>query len=391
ITATRTSVFRLFYQMILPYLSIYILALGATATQLGIVNSIGMVVAGTVNLFNGVFIDRFGTKKLYLLGIGMLGIAWTVYALAGSWPVVIIATITYWIGFRITMHNCTVICANSLEPQKRATAMSCCESLAAGVLGMAGPVLGTLIVTSFGGISVDGIRPLFWIALAGTVFTFFLVLTKLSDRKWSSQTQAKPNFVKDLSAVFQQRPSLKLFIVMSTISYLPTGMIVPFTQPFANEVKGADAVVLGAMVTGFALTPLLLGIPIGRLADRIGRKKVLFLIAPVFWASNLMLIWAPNNGFLIAAGVLQGFFFINQVISAAMQFEMVPPEYMGRWMGISGFIWMLCSAVAVFAAGVIWDKLGPHYIFLLIVALDAFIRIPLLTLMPETLSPRKTA
>jgi len=44
ITVIRTSLDRLAYQTIFPYLSIYIIALGASATQLGLVNSIGMIV-----------------------------------------------------------------------------------------------------------------------------------------------------------------------------------------------------------------------------------------------------------------------------------------------------------------------------------------------------------
>jgi hypothetical protein len=39
----------------------------------------------------------------------------------------------------------------------------------------------------------------------------------------------------------------------------------------------------------------------------------------------------------------------------------------------------------VYLAGVIWDKIGPEYVFLTIIATDIFIRIPLLIGMPETL------
>jgi hypothetical protein len=48
ITALRTSIYKFFYQMLLPYISIYTIALGATATQLGMVNSIGMGAAGVL-------------------------------------------------------------------------------------------------------------------------------------------------------------------------------------------------------------------------------------------------------------------------------------------------------------------------------------------------------
>ena len=39
---------------------------------------------------------------------------------------------------------------------------------------------------------------------------------------------------------------------------------------------------MGYMVTGFALTPLVFGIPFGRLADRIGRKKVIYYSSTPF-------------------------------------------------------------------------------------------------------------
>ena len=67
VTVGRTSLDKLAYQMVFPYLSIYIVALGATATQLGMVNSIGMIMAGAVSPFVGWFIDRNGPKKIYLL------------------------------------------------------------------------------------------------------------------------------------------------------------------------------------------------------------------------------------------------------------------------------------------------------------------------------------
>jgi len=162
-------------------------------------------------------------------------------------------------------------------------------------------------------------------------------------------------------------------------------MILPFTQVFAHQVKGADQYTLGAMVAGFALTPLVFGIPFGRMADKIGRKKVLYFTIPLFWASSLMLIWAPSPAFLITAGILQGFFFICLVITGAIGFELVPPEHMGRWIGIMRLFRMLVTASGAYLAGIIWDNLGPQYLFLISIGLDALIRMPLLIGMPETL------
>ena len=162
-------------------------------------------------------------------------------------------------------------------------------------------------------------------------------------------------------------------------------MILPFTQVFAHEIKGAEGYILGIMVTGSALIPLVLGIPLGRLADKIGRKKVLYLVTPLFWASSLILIWAPNTGFLIIAGILQGFLFICLTVTSAMTVELVPPEHMGKWLGVMRFFRLLFAAGMAYLAGAIWDHLGPQYIFLIATGLDACIRIPLLIGMPETL------
>jgi sugar phosphate permease len=98
-----------------------------------------------------------------------------------------------------------------------------------------------------------------------------------------------------------------------------------------------------------------------------------------------MLIWAPNSGFLIVAGILQGFIYVSGVIEGAMTFELVPAEQMGIWTGTVRFFRMLLAAGAVYLAGVIWDNIGPQYLFLTIIGLDLFIRLPLLIGMPETL------
>ena len=385
ITALRTSLDRLFYQMVLPYLSIYTLALGATHTELGLVNCIGMAAAGLISPFNGWIIDRIGIKAVYMTGIGFLALSFLAYWLAQSWSVIIFALIAYWIGFTVSLHGCGVICGNTLKPHQRATAMSGCETLAMGFLGMIGPMLGAFVVTSFGGINVNGIRPLFFLGFLGTVGTLVLVKIKLSNRSWSDPRGAGTHFLTDLHQVFKEGRNLKRWLVISSVTFLPLGMIIPYAQVFAREVKGADEFVLGAMVTGYALTPFLLGIPLGRLADRIGRKKVLYLSAPLFWASNLILIWAPNDFFLIVSGVLCGFLSISLVITGAMSFEMVPPDQMGRWLGITRFCRMLLAAAAAYWAGALMDTVGPKYVFICIVLLDVFIRMPLLISTPETL------
>ncbi len=384
ITAIRTSFNRFFYQMVLPYLSLYTKALGASATELGMINSIGMGFAGLLGPFTGTLIDRMGPKRIYLFGITFLGLSYFIYGIAQSWPIIILAMLCYWVGFETSQQGCTFICSTSLSKETRATAMALCETFAMGMLGMLGAVLGATLVTKCGGVSVSGIRPLFFIAVGGMVLAFLLILTQLSNLRWGSRGRS-PNFFQGLSQVIREGEGLRRFLVIASLTYLPQGMVIPFTQVFARDAKMASAQVLRWMVTGFSLTPFLMGIPIGRLSDRIGRKKVLYLTGPLFWASLIMLIWAPNPIFLVLSGMLQGFFSMNMVLTTAMTYEVVPKERMGRWIGILRFFRMLIAASAAWIAGFISDKLGMQYAFLLVLGLDTLVRMPLLITMPETL------
>jgi len=104
ITVIRTSLDKLAYQMIFPYLSIYIVALGASVTQLGVVNSLGMIAAGMVSPLSGWFIDRTGPKKIYLIGISLLAASYLIYGIADMWLMTIMAMVAYWIGFSVSIH-----------------------------------------------------------------------------------------------------------------------------------------------------------------------------------------------------------------------------------------------------------------------------------------------
>ena len=181
---------------------------------------------------------------------------------------------------------------------------------------------------------------------------------------------------------------MKRWLVISSVGQLPLAMVFPFFPVFAHEIKGADQFLLGAMVTASALTSIIFAIPLGRLADRLGRKRVLYLTIPLFWVSNLILVGSPHPAFLLAAGILQGFYYIGAPIAAAMERELVPPEQMGRWLGIVRFSRMLFSAFFALLSGIIWDRVGPQYVFMTFIVIDLIVRIPLLIHMPETLGLR---
>lgn len=394
VTVVRTSLERLGYQIIYPYLSLYIVALGARKTQLGIITSISMILAGLLGPVTGYFIDRNGAKKVYIAGILMLFASYMLYAAAPTWHLCVAAMIVYYLGSGTGGHSCGTICGNCLTNCDRAKGMLICESLAAGLLGMIGPMIAAFVLVRVIGVDeaaagADELKYLFYVSAFFTFVSLLVVLFKLSNRKWAVKNKLGSNAVKQGLEILRGSKYARRWIVIGAINNLPTAMVLPYTQVFAGEMKGASVTVLAAMVTACSLTSVFCGYPVGALADRFGRKKVLYVILPLYWLSNILLIVAPSPAMLIAAGVLSGFYYIASPLSAAIQRELVSQEVMGTWLGVTRLTNAVVSAVMALLAGILYDKVGPQYVFILFVALDALVRMPLLISLPETLHMKK--
>jgi MFS family permease len=152
VTVLRTSMERLGYQVISPYLSLYIIALGATKSQLGTITALGMLMSGLLGPFIGRFIDKNGARNIYIFGILMLLCSYLTYGFAPGWQVCVLAMIIYYFGQGIAGQSCATICGNCLKTCDRARGMLVCESLAAGFMGMGGPIIAVFLLTKVIGV-----------------------------------------------------------------------------------------------------------------------------------------------------------------------------------------------------------------------------------------------
>lgn len=393
VTAARASFDKLIYQMIFPYLSIYIVGLGASGTSLGLANGLGMALSALFGLLGVSFLKRSGTRRVYIDGLAIIALSYLLLGVAGNWVIGVAGIMIWWLGSTEVGLCCNVVCGNSLGNKVRATAMGSCESVAQGTMSFIGPAIGAGLVGLLGGLSVAAVRPLFFIAFAGEIGVFFFVRRNLGECGILAANPGKSGSSSfRLANPFQMlkgKKGLGKFIAVSCLTNLPLGMVLPFTQLFASEAKSASPYILGAMVTGSALVSLLVGLPLGGLADKVGRKKILYFLAPLYLASNLLIVFSSDPRLLILSGILLGSFPVTQVISAAMAFEQVPPEFMGDWMAILRFFKMAMGAILTIVAGLIWDHLGGKWVFLLAAGIDLLVRIPLLISIPETLERKE--
>jgi MFS family permease len=234
--------------------------------------------------------------------------------------------------------------------------------------------------------TAEGIRPVYYLQLAVLVLELIIITWMFTNP--SKRTISKMGFgmLDGVREVFKQGVSVKRFLFYQSIFMIPLYLNTIYIPLYAAQVKGADAFTLGGMATAALLVPLILSIPSGRLADRIGRKKVVFLCMPLYCLSLLLLAVAPvgNSFMLIAAGVFQGFYTLGMVTGNAIRAEIVPISLLGSWGGVLGLFGGIIGVVVPLVAGYMWRMLSPLSVILILIVSVVVAAIGL-SAMPETL------
>ncbi len=383
INLMRVSSQNFFLYLTQQYQSIYATLLGADPVQLGLLNSIGGLASAAISAPTGWLADRWGIKKVLLFGLPLMALAALIFAVSHNWLMVLPAFLLSMLSLRQVMTVCPMVCGSCLKSEERATGMQLCDTLSAAPRLIA-PIFAAFIITVFGGITVEGIRPLYYLQVVGFSVLWLFTLRKFENPLSRAASRDTSSLVEGIRDVLGLGGTVRRWILFICFATVPMFVNTAYLPLFAAEFKGADQFVLSGMATASTFMPLLLSIPIGRLADTFGRKRVIFLLTPIYISSILMLIFAPNTTFLIISSILQGVLMLGGVTQGAMTAELVPPSLLGRWYGILGVFRGIVAIVSPLIAGLIWSHIGPAYVFLFIIITEAS-KIALLITIPETL------
>ncbi|MEM3551868.1 MAG: MFS transporter, partial [Candidatus Bathyarchaeia archaeon] len=323
----RTSLQQFATMLTRQYESIYIMALGATPVHLGAVNGLGGLAGAISAILTGWSVDRYGLKKTFLFGTSFMAMGALLFALATNWIFAIPAVIVSTLAAAVLNTACPVVCGSCLDNKERATGMQLCDTLSAAPALIA-PLIGAVILTEFGGMNETGIRPLFFLQTVVICLTLTLILKKFTNPK--KRAIVATSDIKDgFQDVLKQGVTMKRWMLFYCFSVVPLFLTPVYVPLFAAEIKKTDQFVLGWMAASATMVPLLFSIPVGRLAGKIGRKKVMYLTIFIYCLSLLVLVFAPNSAVLIFSGVLQGFYTLGSVIRAAMTVELMPVQLLG--------------------------------------------------------------
>jgi len=296
------------------------------------------------------------------LGISILSTL--VFGVANTWQVAAVGLILSAVAFILDRTSCPMICGSTLGTEERVTGMGICDTVTF-FPQMIAPIIGATLITYFGGMNAQGIKPLYWIQVVGLVVSFIIVWAKFTNPRQLTVGE-KSSVFSNISNVFKEGTMVKRWILLTMVSsfWWQVAFYIPL---YAADIKGAGQFIVGGMSAASTVVFVLLAIPLGHLADTWGRKKMITVAGGIIVLSYISLIYAPNDLVLILSGFLSGFAMTVGQTQMAIAVDLVPKKYMGSWFGLLGFFRGLVSIISPIVCGYLWSNVSPESVFWLII------------------------
>jgi MFS family permease len=302
-------------QMLVATLPVYVLALGGSNAEAGLVTG---ALAVTSLLFRpavGWLTDAWRRRPLVLIGTSGYGLASLVYLLAGSIPLLLAGRVVHGFGLCCYTTAANAYVADIAPLARRAEAMGLfAAAQAVGII--IGPVAGFLMVETVGFGNMFGFA-------AGLGFASFLISLFAREQRRPSDIKRRPWSMRNGIVAVESLPVAWMALCMGMGFGAITAFISIFAQPRGLQNPGFFFMVQAAAL-------LISRTFAGRVADRRGRA---FVIVPgiILMAASLALL--PLAHGLTWFGVSAAFFGLGfgtaQPATMALLIDRVRPERRG--------------------------------------------------------------
>jgi MFS family permease len=372
------------------YNSLYAYNLGASPANLGLLTSISAAASSLISVPMGWAMEQYSVKRVMLLNLALFIVHLSIMGLAPNWFVLIPA---YLISSRVLRMGplSDIIFVTAVEVEKRGTVISI-SRVVRSILGLFAPLIAAFLVTFFGGLNATGIRPLYYVELGITFLITLTVVKYLPPTLGRVGKREKSGFsfsslISNYRDALRNERNLQTWVVLRLVKMFGQYLVTPFIVLWLVESKGASPYILGVTGTLSMVVTLLLQIPVGRLADRYGRKKIYLLTNSFMFLGSILGILSPEPKYLIPLSILGGYAAgtiagvgvagVGMPLFVTWWWESVPEEKRGRFFGIEGLMG-LTGIPASILGGVLWKRGYQVQVLLIPIILELVIVYPLL-------------
>jgi MFS family permease len=141
-------------------------------------------------------------------------------------------------------------------------------------------------------------------------------------------------------------------------------MLIPVFTLHANELRHANATLIGIALGSYGLSQGILQIPFGMLSDLFGRKSIITLGLMLFAIGSLLGAWAESIETMILARTLQGAGAIGSVLMALLA-DLTTDDQRTKAMAVVGISIGLSFSLAILISPILTKQYGLAAIFYL--------------------------
>jgi len=355
VMALQTLVSQLGFGMMYVVWQPYILSLGLSIAQLGVIQSVINLSTATGLVAWGAISDRVGRKPIVLLSNASRLAA--MLAIVASGNHLFLYVFAFFVGFSALWMQAnparSALISESVGAGNRATAYSTL---------MAVSQITNMVAASAGGYLaiVTGYYTIFYVCVAGDVVGLALLLLFVKETHIPRKQEGGGLglWASLRKYVVPERKVLPLYAIMVAMGFgyntgwgLFNGALV--------DTYGLNTLQLGIMSTAFSLVWGVSSIPLGKLADRVGRKPM--LLASCFFAVT------TNLGFIIFRS-FEAFVLFNALSAfdpacwtpswMSLVSEKVPPSERSTALGKLDAYGRFAGIPAPYLAGVLYTRYG---------------------------------
>ena len=331
------------------FLPKYLEALGASAPIVGLFGT-GQDFFDAVYQYPGGWLsDRYGRRRAFLIFIALASVGYLFYLFSPSWPVVFVG-----LSLSLAWHSMAspaifAVIGDSLPRERRAMGFTM-QSILKRVPIVIAPIIGGALIASRGVLSGVHIGLVITLALAG--LTALLVL-----RINIPVQRAEAINIRGVWQSFHS--ALKRLLISDAIIRTTEGMTGVFAILYVTNVLHFSVARYGALVAIQMTTSILVYLPAGKIADRVGRKPFVIATFVCFALFPVAIVLASNFALLVVAFIIGGFREIGEPARKAMIVDFARDNLRARSVGLYYLIRSLSITPAAAIGGLLW-KITPQ-------------------------------
>ncbi|MDQ3667772.1 MAG: MFS transporter [Acidobacteriota bacterium] len=340
------------------YLPKYLEALGASTPVIGLFGAAENFFDAVYQYPGGWIADRIGRRRAFLTFILLAAFGYLTYLLSPSWPFIFLGLALAMAWQSMASPAIFAIIADSLPQERRAMGFTV-QSILKRLPIVIAPVIGGAFIASFG--LVRGIHTGLVITLLLAALALLLVHRINIEIKTSAAT--------NIAGVWRSfHAALKRLLISDVIIRMCEGMTGVLTILYVTNVHGLSAARYGTLIAIQMATSILVYVPAGKIAGRVGRKPFVVMTFVCFALFPLAVVAAQSFALLIVAFVIGGLREIGEPARKAMIVDFAREDMRARSIGLYYLVRGLSITPAAVIGGFLW-KITPEVPFMIATAI----------------------